>query len=225
MKWLFRIVRWGVFLVILLIIAVTLLWNPVLKGIAERSIRDQTGMNAEIGKFSVGIFTPTLTIRNLKLYNPPDFGGTPFLTIPELHVEYDRAALRKHILHITLLRLDLSEIDVVKNQAGRTNVIAILKALHVRKSGSLENTVRKATGFRFTGIDVLNISIGTARFINLGNQKENRWLNIDLQNQIIKNVKSPVDLAGLGALIWLRGGSAIGLPVIPPKHLISNHFP
>ena len=31
--------------------------------------------------------------QNFKLYNPPDFGGTPFLDIPEIHAEYDRAAL------------------------------------------------------------------------------------------------------------------------------------
>ena len=32
--------------------------------------------------------------------------------------EYDPAALARHELHITLMRFNLGELDVVKNQAG-----------------------------------------------------------------------------------------------------------
>ena len=218
MKWFFRILRWFVFLVIVLIVAGMLLWNPMLKAFAEKGVRNATGMDTQIGNFSMGLLTPTLTVENLKIYNPPDFGGTPFLNIRELHVEYDRNALQKHILHITLLRLNLDENDVVKNQAGRTNIVGILSAMQANKPGGGAKAVKRLAGFQFTGIDVLNVSVGKARFIDLKNQNLNRWVDISLENQIIKNVKSPADLAGLGALIWLRGGYTVGLPVIPPKH-------
>jgi uncharacterized protein involved in outer membrane biogenesis len=230
MKWVFKIFKWIVFLVIVLIVIAVLSLNTVLKAVTEKRIRDVTGMDAEIGKISIGLLTPTVTLGDFKLYNPPNFGGTPFLDIQELHAEYDRDALRKHELHITLLRLNLTEIDVVKNQSGRTNITAILAAMHAKQTTDKSNTnnantVTWLTGFRFTGIEVLNVSIGKARLIDLKDQNLNRWLNIGLENQIVKNVKSPTDLAGLGALIWLRGGYTVGLPAIPPKYNIGTNFP
>jgi uncharacterized protein involved in outer membrane biogenesis len=225
-KWVFKIIRWLIFLVIVSIVISLLSMNTVFKAVIEKRVRDATGMDADIGKLSFGLLTPTVTIENFKLYSPPDFGGTPFLKISELHAEYDLAALRKHELHLTLLRLNLDEINVVKNQAGRTNVFSILTMVRAQQPGSSANTntVTWLTGFKFTGIDVVNISIGKARLIDLKDQNLNRWVDIDLENQIIKNVKSPADLAGLGALIWLRGGHLVGLPVAPPTHSISTNY-
>ncbi len=212
-KWLFRLFILAVVLVVVAVLSV----NPLLKALTEKYIHNATGMDAEIGRFSLGLIEPVVTIQNFKLYNSPDFGGAPFIDIPEIHAEYDRAALAKNDLHITLLRLNLAEIDVVKNQAGRTNIVAIVAALQAKKAGIGANTVKRLTGLRFTGIDVLNVSIGKAKFIDLKDQRLNRAQKIGIENCIIKNVKSPADLAGLGALIWLRGGHTVGLPVNPPK--------
>ena len=212
-KWLFRLFILAVVLVVIAVLSV----NPLLKALTEKHIRNATGMDAEIGSFSLGLIEPTVTIQNFKLYNSPDFGGTPFLDIREIHAEYDRAALAKNNLHITLLRFNLAELDIVKNQAGQTNIPFIVDIASLQKAGIGANTVKRQTGLNFTGIDVLNVSIGTAKFIDLKDQRLNRTQKIGIENCIIKNVKSPEDLAGLVALIWLRGGHAIGLPINPPK--------
>ena len=86
-KWLFRLFLLAVVSIVILLLSL----NSILRVYVEHRIRAQTGMDAEIGKFSVGLTEPTVTIQNFKLYNPPDFGGTPFLDIREIHVEYDRA--------------------------------------------------------------------------------------------------------------------------------------
>jgi hypothetical protein len=215
LKWLFRLFILAVVLVVIAVLSV----NPLLKAMIENRIRTRTGMDAEIGRFSLGLIEPTVTIQNFKLYNPPNFGGTPFLDIREIHAEYDRHALRKHDLHITLLRFNLIELDIVKNQAGQTNILAIAGIASFQKA----RVAGRATGFlpqtglNFTGIDVLNVSIGTAKFIDLKDQRLDRTQKIGIENCVIKNVKSPADLAGLGALIWLRGGHTVGLPVKLPK--------
>ena len=212
-KWLFRLFILAVVLVVIAALSV----NPLLKALTEKHIRNATGMDAEIGSFSLGLIEPTVTIQNFKLYNSPDFGGTPFLDIREIHAEDDRAALAKNNLHITLLRFNLAELDIVKNQAGQTNIPFIANIASLQKAGINANTVKRQTGLNFTGIDVLNVSIGTAKFIDLKDQRLNRTQKIGIENCIIKNVKSPEDLAGLVALIWLRGGNTIGLPINPPK--------
>ena len=115
MKWLFKWIFRLFLLAVVLIVILLLSLNSILRLYLQHQIRTQTGMDAEIVKFSLGIIEPMITIQNFRLYNPPDFGGTPFLDIPEIHVEYDRAAFAKHQIHLTLMRFNLGELDIVKN--------------------------------------------------------------------------------------------------------------
>jgi len=215
LKWLFRLFLLAVVSIVILLLSL----NSILRVWAEHRIRAQTGMDAEIGRFSLGLIEPTVTIQNLKLYNPPSFGGTPFLDIPEIHVEYDRAALARHEIHLTLLRFNLGELDIVKNEAGRTNIFSLGVTWPSKKSGAGNGAAnfKKQTGFEFKSIDVLNVSVGTAKFIDLKDQRLNRTQNIGLENCVMKNVKSQADLAGLAVLVALRGGDFFGSLVDLPR--------
>lgn len=215
MKWLFKWLLRLVILVVVLVVAFFLSLDTILRLVMENRIRAQTGMDAEIGEFSLGLLNPTITIKDFKLFNPPSFGGTLFLDIPEIHVEYDRAALANRELHVTLMRFNLGELDIVKNEAGQTNIFSLAPPPSVKKSGG-EKSFAKETGYTFAGIDVLNVSVGTAKFIDLKDQKNNREQKIGLDNLVIKNVKQPTDLAGLAVLVALRGGDFFGSLVAPP---------
>jgi hypothetical protein len=214
-KWLFRLFLLAAVSIVILLLSL----NSILRVWVEHRIRTQTGMEAEIGRFSLGLTEPTVTIQNFKLYNPPDFGGTLFLDIPEIHVEYDRAALARHEIHLTLLRFNLGELDIVKNEAGRTNIFSLGAAWPLKKSGAGNGAAdfKKQTGFEFKSIDVLNVSVGTAKFIDLKDQRFNRTQKIGLENCPMKNVKSRADLAGLAALVALRGGDFFGSLVDLPR--------
>jgi uncharacterized protein involved in outer membrane biogenesis len=214
-KWIFRLFLLGVMLVVILLLSL----NSILRLYLQHQIRARTGMDAEIGKFSLGLTEPKMTIQDLKLFNPPDFGGTPFLDIPEIHVEYDPLALSKHQFHVTLLRFNLGELDIVKNDAGQTNLFAIAGYVSVKNSGTRSKAeFNKKTGLDFTGIDVLNVSVGTLKFIDLKDQRQNRAQKIALENCVIKNVKTPADLAGLAVLVALRGGDFFGPLTGLPGH-------
>ena len=212
-KWLLRLV----ILVVVLVVIFFLSLDTILRLVMENRIHAQTGMDAEIGKFTLGLAEPTIIIKDFKLFNPPSFGGTLFLDIPEIHVEYDRAALASRELHITLLRFNLGELDIVKNEAGRTNIFSIAALPSVKKPGGGEKSFAMETGYAFTGIDVLNVSVGTAKYVDLKDRKNNRDQKIGLENMIIKNVKAPTDLAGLAVLIALRGGDFFGPLVTVPN--------
>src|SRR5579859_1533936 len=116
-KWLLRLFLLAVVLVVIFFLSL----NSILRVLIEHNIRAQTGMDAEIGRFQLGLTEPVISIEDLKIYNPPNFGGTPFVEIPEIHVEYDRAALAQRHLHFTLVRFNLGELDIVKNAKGETN--------------------------------------------------------------------------------------------------------
>jgi hypothetical protein len=209
------IFKWALRLVILAVVMVVVFFlslDSILRVWVEHNMRARTGMDVEIGRFSLGLAEPTVTIQDFKLFNPPSFGGTPFLDIPEIHVEYDRAALARHEIHVTLLRFNLGELDIVKNEAGQTNLFSIAALPSVKKTsgGGGGKNFAKESGFEFTGIDVLNVSVGTAKYIDLKDSKNNREQKIGIENCVMKNVKTPTDLAGLAALVALRGGDFFG---------------
>src|SRR6516162_7984237 len=121
LKWFFIIMLAFVALAVIALLSL----DTILRAVVENRIRAQTGMEAEIGKFHLGLLEPVVTIKDFKIHNPPEFGGTPFLDIPEIHVEYDRDALLNNQIHLTLVRFNLSELDIVKNASGKTNIFSL----------------------------------------------------------------------------------------------------
>jgi len=206
-KWLLRLFIAALVLAVVAVIVLLLTYNSILRVAMERQIRAQTGMDAEIGSLKIALTSPTVEIQNLKIHNSRDFGGTPFLDIPEIHVEYDLAALKRREIHLTLLRFNLGELDIVKNQAGQTNIFLPGIKSPAQKSGGGGNPLadfKKQSGYDFTGIDMLNVSIGKVKFLDLQNQRNNREQTIGIDSLVIPNVKSATDLMGLAADIALR---------------------
>jgi uncharacterized protein involved in outer membrane biogenesis len=205
-KWLLRLFIVAVMLAVVAIVTLLLSYNSILRVTMERQIRAQTGMDAEIGSLHFALTSPTIKIQNFKLYNSTNFGGAPFLDIPEIYVEYDRAALKRKEIHITLMRFNLGELDIVKNQAGLTNIFA-LGIPAPKNPATTHGTInfKKQTEFEFKQVDVLNVSVGNFKYIDLKNPENNREQTIGLENVVVPNVKSQADLGGLEALIVLRG--------------------
>ncbi|HEV2693766.1 MAG TPA: hypothetical protein VG347_12815, partial [Verrucomicrobiae bacterium] len=140
------------------------------------------------------------------------------LEIPEIHAAIDPLAAQKNELHLTELVFNLGELDIVKNAAGQTNIFAL--GLNLPDKDKLANdrdvsAIKKQTGFDFTGIDKLSVSVGTAKYIDLGDAKNNHEQNIGLDNIVIPNVKSPADLTGLIVLIALRSDNFFTTLVSP----------
>ena len=198
-KWMFR----AVIIVVVLVVIFLLSLNSILRMVVEHNIRKQTGMDAEIGRFKLGWTEPAVEIQDLRIYNPPGFAGTPFLDIAEIHAEFDRTALLKKELHLTLLRFRLAELDIVKGENGQTNIFA-LPAPSQKKSGAATPSFKKQTGYDFTGIDALNVSFGRVKYIDLKDPRNNREQTIGIQDWVIPKVKSANDLAGLVVFIDLR---------------------
>lgn len=208
-KFIFKCLAGLLVLAVVLAVVFFLSLDSVLRVVIQHNIRAQTGMEAEIGKFHLGLLEPVVDIKNLQLFNSADFGGTPFLNIPEIHVEYDRAAMARYKLHLTLVRFNLGELDIVKNEAGQTNLFGLVLGAPLQKSAGPSPAVAEfqhQTGLTFQSVDYLNVSIGTFKYIDLKDPSHNRTQKIGIDNYVMKNVKGPADLAGLAFLIALRSG-------------------
>jgi len=223
LKWALRL---GIVAVVL-VVAFFLSLDSIFRFIIERNIHDQTGMVAKIGKFHLGLTEPVVEIKDLKLYNSPEFGGTSFLNIPEIYVEYDRAALQRHEIHISLLRFDLGELDIVRNQSGQTNILSLGLPLPTKTAaGAPAKTqtssqqlaaLEKQSGLDIKEfkIDCLNVSVGGFKYVDLQDQKNDREQKIGIEHCVITNVTSSADLAGLALLVGLRSGDFFK-PLVAP---------
>jgi len=205
MRWL---LKWALRLAFLTVLAVILLLvfkDTILRKVTEHRIHQETGMDVKIGRLSTGL--DGVTFENLKLYNTPEFGGTEFLIIPELHLEFDTEALAAQKIKIKLMRFNLAELDIVKNQAGQTNLVTMLAKMPKGKLAphGIHVGGRK---FEFESIDVLNLSLGRMRLIDLKDRKNDRDVIINADNQVFNNVKTEADIYSILFLIWLRSGGA-----------------
>ncbi|MCL5098105.1 MAG: AsmA family protein [Candidatus Omnitrophica bacterium] len=188
------VVRWTFRLFILLVVlgvALFLLKDSILKSLAENRIRAQTGLDVKIGKFEMDLLNPTLTIENFVLYNSVHFGGGPFITLRELRIEYDPNALALQRLHLKLVRLNLAEVNIVQDKTGRNNLQALQAELQSKSQAGAP------VPLTFTGIDLLNLSLGKFTYMNLGQPNQTREVTIGLKNALVRNVNSVADLSGL----------------------------
>jgi len=222
-----RLLKWGLGIILVLVVLTVIFFlslDTIFRLVIEHNIRKQTGMEVEIGKFHLGLTEPVIEIKNLQIHNSAQFGSTPFLTIPEIHVEYDPVAFGRKEIHITVLRFNLGELDVVKSQDGLTNIFSLGLELPTQKSAATTNAdiealanIKKQTDMDFKGIDCLNVSVGSFKYVDLNNQANNREQNLAISNVVITNVTSTADLVGLGLLVGLRSGDFFR-PLVDPNN-------
>jgi uncharacterized protein involved in outer membrane biogenesis len=213
MRFLFRCAIFLFTILVVVVVAGILLLNTIVKQVMESRLRANTGMDARIGSVDVGLLTPTITIEKFRLYNTPDFGGSLFIDMPELHLEYDPAAFRSGALHFKLVRLNLAEMALIQDKKGRVNVQVMGK-----KTQAASGKAKASSGkFNFTGIDTLNLTLGKLRTYNLATDR-GQEIDFNITNQISRNIKSTADLAGLNFLLMARSG-ALSSPTNSPLDL------
>jgi len=202
-RWAFRLL----ILLLVLVVAFILLLDTIVKSIVESRLRKETGMDVKIGSVSVGLLSPVFTVENLKLYNTAEFGGSAFLDLPEFHVEYDRSLLFSHKIHYRLLRISLAELNVVRNKTGKTNVRALEE--HHEKARHADGTSKTnaSSGFKFAGIETLNITLGKARLLNMDAPNQPWDLALNVRNKIVTGIRTDKELSDTCYVILLEAGA------------------
>ena len=200
-RWAFRFL----ILLIVLLVAGVLLLDPVARALAEYRLSRQTGLEVKIGKVDIGLLSPRVTVENLVIYNSPEFGGSPLLDLPELHVEYDLGAFLSHQLHYRLIRLNFASGNVVEDKAGRLNLEVLAKQLE-KVAGASRSNGNRSPDYKFLGVDALNLTLGRVDFLSLKNPAHSETLKLGVRNQVMTNVKTAESLQGLYLWVLLKNG-------------------
>jgi uncharacterized protein involved in outer membrane biogenesis len=204
-RWAFRLF----IVLVVLVVAGILLLDTIAREYVEYQIHSQTGMETRIGKVRVGLLNPQLTIENLVLYNSAAFGGSPFVEMPELHVEYDRDSLLSHKLRLKLLRFNVARINLVEDKKGRRNFDSIQgKALPLGSMGGLKkgSSTNSSSQMPFA-IDTLNLTLGKVTYMRMNDPGKVDEFNMKVDHQVFTNIKSEQDFSSALLAALIRSGA------------------
>jgi len=204
-KWIFRWAFRLLILLVVLVVAGILLLDTFAREYVEYQIRHETGMDVKIGKVRVSLLYPEITIENMVLYNTAAFGGSPFIEMPELHVEYDRDALVARKLRCKLMRFNLSRINIVEDKKGRRN-FDMLESKVVPPKDAGKGKGRSA-GVQFGGIDTLNLTLGKLTYLQMKQPGKVNEFNLNVDHQIFTGIKTEQDFQGALTIALIRSGA------------------
>ena len=200
-----RLFRWGfrlLILAIVLVVALLLLKDTLLRSWAEWRIRSQTGLSTAIRRFDVGLLSPTFAMEGFRIYNPPEFGGTVLLDIPEVQFEYDARQAWQGKLHLTTMRFNLREVNVVRNSQGKTNLFSVLSQAVPGGTNLLASS--RGSRFDFGGIDRLYLTVGTVRYTDQQRPTNSWQRDLNWKDYEIKNIRTPEEARNWAMLLTLR---------------------
>jgi uncharacterized protein involved in outer membrane biogenesis len=212
-RWLFRWLFRLLILLVVLVVAAILLLDTIAREITEHRIQQRTGLETRIGRMHVSLLEPRLTIENLVIYNSAEFGGSPLLDMPELHLECDRNPLFSANYHFKIIRLNLARLNVVEDTKGQRNLDVLRKQFKKSNGPIITQPIlkKKATGTNaFPQIDTLNLSLGRATYVNLKNPRKVDELQLDIRNQIYKDIHSSPQIQSILLVILLSRHNMLG---------------
>ena len=190
-------------LTLIALIGVVLLRDRLLHEFLLHRIRTVTGLETRLGSVESNLADTSITVSNLLLLNPPAFGGGTLTHIADLRLELDTGALRSRELRLYHARIHVTEFNVVRNQAGETNIFRT--ADHARTHASpVDAAIVAPPGLEFTGITTLQLTVGTVRLLDLANPAQPRVIHVGLTNELVSNVRSTADLHPLILRVVLR---------------------
>ena len=109
-------------IVFVILIALFLGKNMIIKTSVTTGVKAMTGLKLSIRSMNVGVFRSLIGINELQLYNPSGFKDKLMMDLPEIYVDYNLGAIMGGKAHLEEVRLHLKEFIVVKNEAGELNL-------------------------------------------------------------------------------------------------------
>ena len=152
--------------------------NFIVKAAVIKGIESLSGVRVELQKINIGIFSPTVEIGYLKLYNPSGFSEVLMADIPQVYVDYDLGGFLKNKVHLRKIKIEIKELSAVLNEQGRLNFNSL--AVFMPKPGSGKPPEVK--------IDELFIKIGRVGY-------DTHMLELNIE-ETFRDVTEPSKVAG-----------------------------
>ncbi len=197
-KWTFRLIL----LVLALVAVVVLFRNPILRMLAERQVREATGMETIVGRVRIDLRAPVVRLENVRLISPAEFGGGLFLDLPDVRLEYDSVALLFRRIRLRRVAFRLDEIRLVRTTQGRTNLEAVRERL---AQGRLASWLSH-WDCQYDGTDFVGFSVGRLKYLDAREPEKSEEIYVGVQDVTLKRLRSAEEILGaLARLAQSRG--------------------
>lgn len=195
-----------------------------LKLIKPEGTQTQIGMDVHVGKLDFNMREQTVHVENFKLVNPPEFGGSTFVDMPELHLKMDMDKLQANQMHLPFVRLNIAEVHVVQNKDGKRNTDLFTKQNQASPPSGPGSSTNQSQQIQFAGIDTLQLTLGHAKFTNEQKPGQNFDRDLGIRDKVYHDIKNEKDLQNVGALIAAQAGFSMLLEGIftNPKEVLQK---
>ena len=195
-----RFLRWLAIILCALGAIVTALFlarDFLIRSLAERHLRQQTDLETKISRCELKLASGTLKVNGLRIFNPPEFGGLALIEIPEIFIQLDARHSSARTLRLKLLRLNVAEMNVVRNKDGRLNLDCVERvAKAVIGSGR--------SGTKFGGIEQILLSVERASYRDLQDTSQSRVFQLGIKDELMENITSAEDASRWFSSLLLR---------------------
>jgi len=182
--------------VIAVLVVVSFVRDMVIRISVEKGVEMVTGLKMRIGSFRMSLIAGSVGIRNMKIYNGPQFKEKTMADFPEVYVAYDLPAIISGKIHLKAVRLNLKQFIVVKNEKGELNLNS-LKVVKAQKKGTKAES-ESAAALPPIQIDTLDLKIGQALYkdYSVSGAPSTREFNVNLDERYT-NITNPYALVSL----------------------------
>ncbi len=209
--------RWALRALILLVIlavALVLLKDRIFQSWVVSRLEKGTGLQVTLRAAEVNLLSGKVRFEGLKLFNPKEYGDTPFLNFEELQLEADRVEMKQRKLHFRLLLINLTELNIVEDKAGKLNLQAIKEQVdRIKKESkpgkSKGDDDKPESPMEFIGIDTLHLTLGKVRKISLNYPDKPVETDLAVRDQVMKDIRTQEDFQNKVLPVLLRGGVAV----------------
>jgi hypothetical protein len=209
--------RWALralLLLVILVVVLVLLKDRIFQSWVVGRLEKSTGLQVTLRGAEIDLRSGKVRFEGLKLFNPKEYGDTPFLHFEELQVEADRVELKHRKLHFRLLHINLAELNIVEDKAGKLNLQAIKEQIdRVQKESKpgkpSSGDDRPESPMEFIGIDTLHLTLGKVRKISLNYPDMPVVTDLEVRDQVMKDIRTQEDFQNKVLPVLLRGGVAV----------------
>jgi len=211
--------------ILILILVAAIFRHTLCRLLIEKATARATGLKLSIEDLNLDILNNNLRMRGITLLNPPGFKNEALGEAREIFIKYDLLGSLGGRLHLRLLKADIDEINIIRNEKGGSNVSALKKGeVKARASSAASSTslaqkrvkrIERKRRPKFL-IDRLEISLEKAAFMDYN-------AGIGQPAVIIFTVKGPCVFKNVGDLGYVvnsvstKGGFRSLIEGILPK--------
>jgi len=190
------------FLVLVLIVALVVFRNAIVKNVVVVGGTHVTGARVKIKDLNIGLVKPRVKIEGFQVYNPKGFPKEVMVDVNEVIVEYDLPAVLTGKLHLPMVVFDLEEFVMVKNAQGDLNIDSLKFAQEAKEKEEGKTEGKKpAKGSKEMAMQIdefhLNIGRVVVKDYTQGQEPMVQAYDVGLQDKVFKDIKSAQQLATL----------------------------